>query len=168
MSNVGGAAVAKIATELLASMHDNRFPERWYRGAGYGAYADGTVSGVKWCACFASMCMEAAGLRRYSDWNCTNMIRKLMADGRYDCTAVHGGGNYRPRPGDLVFFNAAYNGAANVPNTPVTEATHVGIVYEYTDAGNFRTLEGNVNDQCATRLFHVSNPYVIGFGNIQF
>lgn len=60
---------------------------------------------------------------------------------------------YKPRPGDIIFFDWQPNGFAD----------HVGIV-EKVVGGKIYTIEGNARDTCKNLSYPINSQYIQGFG----
>ncbi len=113
-------------------------------GAWYGIpYGD-------WCAMFASFCMHYAGVQDVAPSEHSETLRNQLALLERYTPA----GAYAPTPGDLVFFDADGNLAAD----------HIGIVSEYTEgADSFTSIEGN-SDDCVQHVLHyLGEARILGF-----
>lgn len=117
---------------------------RWY----------GFESRVEWCAIFVSWCASQSGLLsagmlpRFSV--CDEGVRWFVFHNRWQ------EGSYTPSPGDIIFFDWAFNGQDG--NTD-----HVGIV-ERVENGRVYTIEGNSGDACRERSYPIGYYEIQGYG----
>ena len=106
----------------------------------------------EWCAMFVSWCAKESGIS-------TDIIPKYAG-----CTAgmnwfkernlwEDGGGNYKPKPGDIIFFTGDTE----------NRSSHTGIVIAY-ENGTVYTIEGNTSNMCAKRNYSVYSSKIRGYG----
>lgn len=120
---------------------------RWY----------GFDSRVEWCAIFVSWCADQSGLLstgilpRFSV--CDAGVRWFQERDRW----MDGG--YVPSPGDVIFFDWAFNGQDG--NTD-----HVGIV-ERVENGRVYTIEGNSGDACRECSYSIGYYEIQGYGRLK-
>lgn len=118
---------------------------RWY---GYGYR-------IEWCACFVSWCADQCGyiqkdiVPKYK-W-CLDAKAWFEARGEWITDTA----NYRPKSGDIIFYDWNGNGVID----------HTGIVVGTDATGRIHTIEGNVNDVCRNdRELYVGDPDICGYG----
>ena len=108
----------------------------------------------QWCAMFISWCARQAGIPKYV----LNNAARAAADGAggngqyYFHIATRKPKDYKPLPGDLVFFS--HNGYSS---------SHVGIVAEVTEDG-IRTVEGNSNNAVRINEYDFDSPVIYRYG----
>lgn len=146
--------MCNIAECLLHNMENDKAPAHHVLG-----FSDYYNEDMPWCMAFVSMCADMVGLNHLTKFmvDCDSFKNHLISLGRFDATKTHGGGNYRPSKGDIVFISSKEN---------LNDITHVAIIYEYCCDGNFRIIEGNFYDKMSTRVLNVNNKTVCGFGNM--
>lgn len=108
-----------------------------------------------WCAAFVSAVGMAVGLKDVilPHVNCEGMIAAYRAQGRW----VEDD-NYRPNPGDLIFYDWQDAGAGDC----VGSADHVGIVVDANEA-TITTIEGNYSDAVKYRTIARGGRCIRGF-----
>lgn len=140
-------------------------------GSKYQSWA-GIGSG-DWCAAFVSWCADQAGYNLV-DWTDTTSdpndfpfyvtvgrgARWFNRNNRLQYSRAHGG-NYTPRPGDIIFF-------AWDSNPDLVELWHTGIV-KSVEGGRIYTVEGNNRGGVGISLvreddYPENDPDVICFG----
>lgn len=120
----------------------------------------GDMVKAAWCATavsyFAYICGLSDLVGKYE--NVDYMKENLRSKGRLDCTANYGGGAYKPKRNDLVFFSK-YN--------TYTDCTHVMVVQEI--KGDYVIcIGGNTDDAITSKTYNYkTNKYVVAFGNLQ-
>lgn len=114
----------------------------------------GFNSRVEWCACFVSWCANQCGYIK------AGVIPKFAACHSQGVPWFKarnrwkpGGGSYKPKPGDIIFFDWQPNGHSD----------HVGIVEKYAN-GTVYTIEGNSNDVCKRKSYPVNSRLIHGYG----
>ena len=119
---------------------------------GYTIYGDWYGADyTEWCAMFASWCVSKAGIAERDfpyEAGCEKWVRALDGIGAYKR------GDYRPEPGDLVFFNL--DGRA--------DPDHVGIVERVSEAKLY-TIEGNTGHAVARREYALNNSSIMGYAS---
>ena len=157
---------------------------------GYTKYGD--WYGIKygdWCATFVSFCVHYAGVEDYPiDCACQPWIRALGVNPADLDKPVyyHKASAYSPVPGDIIFYdwdavdeygNAIEDyeeisrGILNADGNPITDADHMGIVYEVIEAtdsspARVRCIEGNVEDCVGITERKLSDPVIKGYAKI--
>lgn len=137
-----GETIVEIAMAEYEYYHANGL----YEGGRYWdmvAEATGAryPADTAWCVCFIMTCAWQAGLLGAGnawegvDWiyYCTGLYNELVNSGVASGYSTPGN-DYKPVPGDIVFF------APTVTNNGLH---HVGLVKEVTEDGKLITLEGN-------------------------
>lgn len=113
-----------------------------------------------WCATSVSYFAYICGLSDIigKHESVDRMKEFMQKQGRIDCTANYGGGAYKPKRNDLVFFSSK--------NT-YADCTHVMVVQEV--KGDFVTcIGGNTDDSIKSKTYNYkTNKYVVAFGNTQ-
>lgn len=111
----------------------------------------GYKSRVAWCQIWVSWIMEKAGvpLAVYGKYeNCQYAIGQMKAKGIW-----HPNG-YRPKPGDIAYYDWGYDGASD----------HVGIVVKV--SGDTVTVrEGNKNDAVGNRVIAYNHKQITGYAS---
>lgn len=109
---------------------------------------------VAWCQIFVSWIMANAGipLATYGKYeNCQYAIGKMKEKGIW-----HGKG-YRPKPGDIVYYDWGYDDTSD----------HVGIVIKVSgDAITVR--EGNKNDRVDNRVIAYNHGQIVGYASPKY
>lgn len=109
---------------------------------------------VAWCQIFVSWIMSNAGipLATYGKYeNCQYAIGKMKEKGIW-----HGNG-YRPKPGDIVYYDWGYDDTSD----------HVGIVIKVSgDAITVR--EGNKNDRVDNRVIAYNHGQIVGYASPKY
>ena len=106
---------------------------------------------VSWCACFVSWCANQCGyisagvIPKFSYVD--NGAYFFKTNGRWR------GRGYRPKAGDIIFFDWDGNGVGN----------HVGIVSSCS-GGTVHTIEGNSGDRCRRKSYSVGSWCIMGYG----
>ena len=110
-----------------------------------------------WCATFASAVAIKAGITNIipTECSCERQINLFKAHPK---SKWEENGNYRPQPGDYIFYNWD---DSTQPNDG--SADHVGIV-EGLEGNIIVVIEGNMNNAVGRRKIHVGNGYIRGYG----
>ncbi len=118
----------------------------------------GFNSRVEWCACFVSWCANECG---YIDAGvipkfagCVWGVEWFRDRGLWQDR------NYKPRPGDIIFFDWDDKGSSGPQDG---ESDHVGIV-EKVENGTVYTVEGNSGDSCRQNSYPVGYYEILGYG----
>ena len=140
----GNKAIVKVARSQLGNSGGRRYWS-WF----------GFRYRVSWCACFVSWCANECGYIR------SGAVPKFsyVDNGAYFFRR-HGrwhGRNYRPKKGDIIFFDWDGNGVGN----------HVGIVSSCS-GGTVHTIEGNSGDRCRRRSYSVGSWCILGYGHPKY
>lgn len=153
----GAGATEKEVKNGSSAMVDTAVSQLgYYEGySGYSKYGDYFGSPyVSWCCAFVSWCARNTGVPESvipTNLSCTAMRSAFINKGLYR-KAPYYGGNYIPKPGDLVFFSWSSN-----PNS----LSHIGIVIS-ANSSYAVCVEGN----CPNRVRQLNRYYnsnVIGF-----
>lgn len=109
-----------------------------------------------WCATFVSAMAILCGMTDTvpTECSCGQMIELYKKMGRW-----HENENYKPKPGDIIFYDWQDSGAGD--NTGA--ADHVGIV-EKVSGGTIAVIEGNKGNAVARRSIAVNGRYIRGYG----
>lgn len=109
---------------------------------------------VAWCQIFVSWIMANAGipLEIYGKYeNCQYAIGKMKEKGIW-----HGRG-YRPKPGDIAYYDWGYDGTSD----------HVGIVIKV--SGDMITVrEGNKSDRVDNRVIAYNHGQIVGYASPKY
>lgn len=117
-----------------------------------------------WCATSVSYFANLIGVLDQLGGKAENVdvIKDRMnSKGRLDCTALYGGGHYKPKRGDLIFFSSK-----NI----YKDCTHVGVVVEINhDTGYLKAISGNTSNKIGyTTHNYFTDKYVVAFGNVTY
>ena len=109
-----------------------------------------------WCAVFVSAAGMAAGMSDIilRECGCGAMIGLYEAAGHWQENDA-----YRPKPGDIVFYDWQDSGKGDNVGYP----EHVGIVCRVTGS-MITVIEGNKNDAVEYRKIPVNGRYIRGYG----
>jgi len=136
---VGNGVITKVAAQQLGNKGGHKFWS-WY----------GFNGRVEWCACFVSWCANQCGYIKSGTIPKFAAVQSgiswFKAKGQWQSSG------YRPKPGDIIFFDWDGGGA-----------DHVGIV-ESCNGKTITTIEGNSSDMCKRRSYTVGSSVVYGFG----
>lgn len=110
----------------------------------------------EWCAMFVAWCSRQAGIPKSIINNAC--YAHAGSNSFYFNITYHSRGNYTPKPGDLIFFDWAYNDR---------NWDHVGIVL-YVVGNRVYTVEGNANEKVLMRDFSVNDSEIQGYGAPQY
>lgn len=159
------AKINEIVTYVLSQVgvRDNKGDNHvkyntWY----YGKETYG--SGFAWCQAFISYAAKECGVLNTAipkENSCARAIEWYKNEGQFHLAEYYGG-NYKPQPGDLVFYGK--NGAE-----------HVGMIVGESVDGYLQVVEGNVENGTTghyevvkfTRNYkrQESHPYVYGYAH---
>ena len=109
-----------------------------------------------WCATFVSACAQVWGLTGvvFPECACEPMINKYKAAGRWIEDDA-----YRPKPGDVIFYDWQDNGYGD----NIGYSDHVGLVVGV--SGNvINIIEGNCSDMVMQTARQIDGKYIRGFG----
>jgi hypothetical protein len=140
ITSIGDGSMIEIADMQIGNVGGEVY-WRWY----------GFSDRVPWCAIFVSWVAEQAGLidagiiPRFA--SCAAGIQWFRDRGQWF------GGDYTPRPGDLIFFDWEPDGVAD----------HVGIV-ERVEGEYVHTIEGNSSDSVRRRTYRLDSNRIFGYG----
>lgn len=160
-------ARAASRDELVNKLISVAQSEVGYEGTStYSKYGEWYGYQGGWCTTFALWCFnktgEAYGVSLYANivpggGNCNSMISWFKNRGRYHTRSS----GYKPKKGDLVFFDWSGNGSAQ----------HVGILKSVSD-GTVYTIEGNCSGKVKAKSYNSSSNSVyasvnsiLGYGN---
>lgn len=109
---------------------------------------------IEWCACFVSWCANQCG---YIDNNIVPKYKWCLdaKDWFVQRNQWVSGSNYKPKSGDIIFFDWNHNGVID----------HTGIVVGTEANGRIHTIEGNADDVVRnSRVIYVGDPDICGYG----
>lgn len=131
-----------------------RMIQEWY----YGSFVKDA-----WCTTglsyFADVChvIDQTGKHENVDKMKDYMNKRKMLD----CTANYGGGSYKAKRGDVIFFSSKYT---------YRDCTHVGVISEINhDTGYVKYCSCNSKDSIRwdTRNY-ITDKYVVAFGRVNY
>ncbi len=156
-SAVPFTALAASESEIRSKIVSVASNEVGYKGtSSYSKYGEWYGYQGSWCTTFVLWCYNKAGSSlgttlygggvTPTGGNCNSMISWYTNKGRYHKR----GDGYKPKKGDLVFFDWSGNGSSQ----------HVGIV-NYISGSTVYTIEGNCSGQVKARSYTTSGskPY---------
>jgi len=113
----------------------------------------------KWDTMFIAFCLEYAGITEEDaprDANSSQLLQKYEELGQYHQM----GGEYVPKPGDLVFFDLTSDGSAD----------RVGLIAEVNEeTAELQTIEGDTaENKVAYQSYDISDVQILGYGTINF
>ncbi len=115
---------------------------------------------VEWCACFVSWCANECGYIEAGlmpkTASCQVGVNWFKERGEWQDR------NYIPKSGDIVYFdwdNKETGGQDGI-------ADHVGIVEKVIN-NMIYVIEGNFDDRCSERIYHMGYSEILGYGVIQ-
>ena len=122
-----------------------------YTGAGFPL-------NVAWCAIFVTVIARLCGIStdvvpNFAD--CDVGVRWFKNHGRWKNSKSQGG-NYTPKRNDIVFYSSGHT---------QSDSTHVGYVVEVSGS-TLKAIEGNKSDAVGYRIISLSDPYIIGYGQV--
>lgn len=122
-----------------------------YTGAGFPL-------NVAWCAIFVTVIARLCGIStdivpNFAD--CDVGVRWFKNKGRWKNSKSQGG-NYTPKRNDIVFYSSGHT---------QSDSTHVGYVVEVSGS-TLKAIEGNKSDAVGYRTISLSDPYIIGYGQV--
>lgn len=122
-----------------------------YTGAGFPL-------NVAWCAIFVTVIARLCGIStdvvpNFAD--CDVGVRWFKNHGRWKNSKSQGG-NYTPKRNDIVFYSSGHT---------QSDSTHVGYVVEVSGS-TLKAIEGNKSDAVGYRTISLSDPYIIGYGQV--
>lgn len=148
--------LAKKATEYLGWAEptgDDFFINLYnqYTGAGFPL-------NVAWCAIFLTVIARLCGINtdvvpNFAD--CDVGVRWFKNKGRWKNSKSQGG-SYAPKQNDIVFYSSGHT---------QSDSTHVGYVVEVSGS-TLKAIEGNKSDAVRYRTISLSDPYIIGYGQV--
>ena len=109
-----------------------------------------------WCATFVSAMAKVAGMLDIipAECSCPYQVAGFQRLKRWQEND-----NYKPQPGDILYYDWNDSGAGDCTGTP----DHVGIV-ESCSGGMITIIEGNFRDSVSRRTVVVGSRYIRGFG----
>lgn len=122
-----------------------------YTGAGFPL-------NVAWCAIFVTVIARLCGIStdvvpNFAD--CDVGVRRFKNHGHWKNSKSQGG-NYTPKRNDIVFYSSGHT---------QSDSTHVGYVVEVSGS-TLKAIEGNKSDAVGYRTISLSDPYIIGYGQV--
>lgn len=140
-------------SDMVAVAHaqlGNQGGEPYWKWYGYDHH-------VNWCACFVSFCGDQCGYieknRMPKFASCEKGMQWFIEKGVFLPRGQF------PKPGDLIFFDWREDGLDGNPD-------HVGIVARIENETIY-TIEGNVEDKCVQKSYHLKNVSILGYGILQ-
>ncbi len=123
----------------------------------YGAQYN--MQWTAWCALFILWCADEADVPRstipfYA--GCGDLKSWYKSKGLWHDSAYRGG-NYKPKAGDIVFYDWNVVGSAD----------HVGLVTSVSGT-SFTTIEGNYGDKVQSRTVTFASNQVLGFASVRY
>ena len=109
-----------------------------------------------WCAAFVSACAQAWGLTEilFPECGCGPMLERYREAGRWTERD-----DYRPRPGDLIFYDWQDPGEGDCLGAP----DHVGLVAGL-DGKRLTLIEGNCGDAVCCLYRDLDSRFIRGYG----
>lgn len=123
----------------------------------YGAHYN--MQWTAWCAIFIVWCAEEANVPRNTIpllAGCGQLKNWYKDRGLWHNSAYRGG-NYKPKAGDIVFYDWSVAGSAD----------HVGLVTG-SSSTSFTTIEGNYSDKVQTRMVSFTSNQVLGYASPKY
>ena len=113
---------------------------------------------VAWCAIFVTVIARLCGIStdivpNFAD--CDVGVR-WYKDRRRWKNSKSQGGSYTPKRNDIVFYSSGHT---------QSDSTHVGYVVEVSGS-TLKAIEGNKSDAVGYRTISLSDPYIIGYGQV--
>ena len=116
---------------------------------------------VEWCACFVSWCANECG---YIDdglipktTSCQAGVNWFKERGEWQDR------DYIPKSGDIVYFDWDSKETGGQDGV----ADHVGIVEKVINDMIY-VIEGNSDDRCSERIYHIGYSEILGYGVMQY
>ncbi|MBQ7745050.1 MAG: CHAP domain-containing protein [Ruminococcus sp.] len=142
---VGGDDIVAVALSQVGNIGGEPYWS-WY---GFG-------SRVEWCACFVSWCANECGYIEDGIFpkfaGCGHGVQWFKERSQWQDNT------YIPKPGDIIFFDWAYDGLTGT-------ADHVGIV-EKARGNTVYTVEGNSSDACRQNSYPMGYYEILGYGEL--
>ena len=132
---------------------EGEYYSSWYIGGYEGN--PGWSAGTPWCACFISWALDACREHIQDQPLKFANVDKLWAE----FVTTDTWKSAEPEPGDVIFFDWNVDGEQN--------PEHVGIVFAV-ENGWIYTIEGNSNNAVKLCKYSSENPYVLGYGTINW
>lgn len=128
--------------------------QRWYYGK---------LVRDAWCTTsisyFANLCGVSEQTGKHEN---VDMLKEYMNNRHaLDCTKRYGGGSYKAKPGDIIFFSTKHL---------YKDCTHVGSVVDINHStGWVKWVGGNTDNAISVKENnYLTDPYVIAFGRIDY
>ena len=139
--------------QILTEDGAGEYYSSWYIG-GYDG-SDGWSEETPWCGCFISWALEeCSGYVQGQTPKFAN-VDKFWAE----FVTSDSWKTSDPQPGEIIFFDWILDGKMN--------PEHVGVVFA-ADEKWIYTVEGNSNNLVKICKYSVENPYILGFGNLNW
>lgn len=139
---------AKEYTGIVATI------QRWYYGK---------LVRDAWCTTaisyFANLCGVSVQTGKHEN---VDLLKVYMNNRKsLDCTKRYGGGTYKAKAGDIIFFSTKHL---------YKDCTHVGAVIDINHStGWVKWIGGNTGNTIAIRENnYLTDPYVVAFGKIEY
>lgn len=108
------------------------------------------IQNAPWCASFVSAMIKEAGIKGAMDGNGSAAVAGLTE--QYRKNGRYRDGDYKPQPGDLVFF-----GTKHVEMVEAVKPNEQGVMTVY-------TIGGNTSDMVAARNYPLGAGSITGYG----
>lgn len=123
----------------------------------------GNLSKTAWCATSLSYFADIANVGEQTGRfeNVDSMKDFMNTRKMLDCTAIYGGGNYKAKRGDIIFFSSYHS---------FKDCTHVGVVQEIDHTtGSVKWIGGNTDDSIKSKTSNYKKDnYVVAFGRVDY
>ena len=139
--------------QILTEDGAGEYYSSWYIGGYEGS--DGWSEETPWCGCFISWALEECSgyiqgqTPRFA--NVDKFWAEFVTSDSWKTTD--------PQPGEIIFFDWILDGKMN--------PEHVGVVFA-ADEKWIYTVEGNSNNLVKICKYSVENPYILGFGDLNW
>lgn len=121
----------------------------------------GRLVKASWCCTSLSYFAELCGVgdQTGKHENVDRMKDYMRNRDMLDCTKNYGGGQYKPKMGDIVFMSSKHD---------FNDCTHVGAVYSIDNiTGRIDVISGNCDDMIKIKSYnYLTDKYIVAFGRI--
>ena len=139
--------------QILTEDGAGEYYSSWYIGGYEGS--DGWSEETPWCGCFISWALEeCSGYVQGQTPKFAN-VDKFWAE----FVTSDSWKTSDPQPGEIIFFDWILDGEMN--------PEHVGVVFAADEKWVY-TIEGNSNNLVKICKYSVENPYILGFGDLNW
>lgn len=116
-----------------------------------------------WCCTGLSFFADMAGVgNQVLKTENVDVLKNIMNTlGKVDCTERYGGGNYKPKRGDIVFMSSKKQYA---------DCTHVGVISSINlDTGVVTVISCNCNDAIMRKVYNYKyDGYIVAWGRVDY